>query len=81
MSLPEPIFLTNKNIQPMKSTFSILEWIEGIAFAFLLGYIFRKKSKRRGGKHSPSPRLRATSSSKPLQIEVNVENSITKHQK
>ncbi len=65
----------------MKSTFSILEWIEGIAFAFLLGYIFRKQSNGRRSKSSTSPRLRGTSSSKPLQIEVNVENSITKQQK
>ncbi len=63
----------------MKSRFSTLEWIEGVAFAFLLGYIFRKKSNGRRRKQSPTPRLSAASSSKPLQIEVNVENNVNKN--
>lgn len=60
----------------MRVTVSMFAWIEGITIAFLLGYLFGKKTKRRGRKPSQKIKYEIGKTSKPIQIEVSVENNV-----
>lgn len=74
MNQPELISSANR----MRVTVSMFAWIEGITIAFLLGYLFGKKTKRRNRKASQKIKCEGSKTNKPLQIEVSVENNINK---
>jgi len=61
----------------MDATSKLLIWADSIILAFFLGRYYANRTKRRNCKQSQKSRGQRSKSSKPLQIEVNVENKVT----
>ncbi|MCM1139854.1 MAG: hypothetical protein NC453_14900 [Muribaculum sp.] len=60
----------------MNATTKLLIWADSIILAFYLGRCYAKKTKRRNRKSSQKIKNEIGKTSKPLQIEVSVENSV-----
>lgn len=60
----------------MNVTTKLLIWADSIILAFYLGRCYAKKAKRRNRKVLQKSKCERNTSSKPLQIAVNVENKI-----